>query len=158
MPDDDPVNLHDLLTNITNALNHAIPMNKTFNDGISTTISDSLKTLDPIICEDAFVPSDYGRTLKKVLLCKNALIYLRDNVKRAEGRVDCGNCIKNPDTRPLLFLLYDFAPEIAGRMNDFIGNFLVDAAVSLKSLPNGVEYEEYKKQLDFNINRLNLIW
>lgn len=121
-------------------------------------ISDSLKALNPMICEDAFVPADYSRTLKKVLLCKKALLYLRNNATKAGKRVDCEDCAKYPDTRPLLFLLYDFTPEIAGKMNDFIGKFLVDVAVNLKNLAEGDKYEEYKTQLDFNINRLNLIW
>lgn len=78
-----------------------------------------------------------------------------------DERFDCrrnDDCVNGADTRPLLFLLYDFTPEIAGKINDFIGKILVDVAVDLKSLRDGKERVEYMKQLDFNINRLNLIW
>lgn len=87
-------------------------------------------------------------------------MYLRDSDKIVEkGGVECGGGgFNSPDTRPLLFLLYNFSPEIAGKMNDFIGRILVDVAVDLKCLDDGKERDEFMKQLNFNINRLNLIW
>lgn len=73
--------------------------------------------------------------------------------------MDCGDCIKYPDTRPLIHLLSDFKPEAAREMNENIGKVLVDVAVVLKSLPEEeFDYVEYRKLLDFNIGRLSLIW
>lgn len=124
-------------------------------------IGNALKALDPIVCEDAFAPTDYGRTLKKVFLCKRVLTFLRDSSRKLKKKpAECGDGFNtsSPDTRLLLFLLYNCSPEIAGKMNDFIGSILVDVAVNLKCLGDGKQYEDYRKQLDFNINRLNLIW
>lgn len=156
--DEEPVDLDGLLANIIDSLEEIQPENITANTIISTKISDALKVLDPMICADAFVPTDYGRTLKKVLICKKALIYIRENITTIDEGIQSMNCTGTPDTRPLIFLLYDFAPEIAGKINHAIGKILVSAAVDLKILPDGEEREEYIKQLNFNINRLNLIW
>lgn len=82
---------------------------------------------------------------------------LKEGVVGAEK--SCGGCVKYPDTRPLIELMGEFTGETAGRMNDFIGQLLVDVAVDLGSLEEGgLEYEEYRKSLDFNIARLNLTW
>lgn len=157
-PEDTSVNVDALFTTITSTLQNVQPKNQTANRLISTEITATLKNLDPIVCEDAFAPTDYGRTLKKVFLCKRALIHLRDNVRVMENCEVVCDGFNSPDTRPLLVLLYNFSPEVAGRMNDLIGRILVDVAADLKCLAGGQQRDEFIKQLNFNINRLNLIW
>lgn len=94
----------------------------------------------------------------KIQICQKAMIVLKSNTTKPKVRVDCGDCVRYPDTRTLVKLLGEFTRETAGKMNEFIGRFLVEVAVDLKSLPEGEEYEAYRRQLDFNIGRLNLVW
>lgn len=127
---------------------------------IAKEISSSLQILDPVVCEDGAAPIDNLRKIKKVHFFQKALIFLKTNTTAmsVEKKIDCEDCFKYPDTRPLLELLGEFTVETAGKINDFIGKVLVDVTMDLRSLTGGVEYEEYRKALDFNIARLNLTW
>lgn len=151
---DDQTDLNTLLTTTIALLQRVDVKNKT---AVAKQISDALKTLDPLVCEDGAAPIDNLRKVKKVFFCQKALILLKDDVART-GVKSCGDCVKYPDTRPLIELMGEFTGETAGRMNDFIGGLLVDVAVDLGSLGEGLEYDEYRKSLDFNIARLNLTW
>lgn len=130
--------------------------NKTGNLLISKKISDHLKILDPVICADGAAPIDNLRKVKKIHFCQKALIFLKGNTTRIDDvEVDY---VEYPDTRPLIEMLGEFTPETSKKINDFIGKLLVDVTTNLKTLPEGTEYEEYRKNLDFNIARLNLTW
>lgn len=83
------------------------------------------------------------------------MVFLRENTAKPKEKADV---VRPPNTIPLIILFGEFTPESARKMNEFIAKVLVDVAVALRSLPEGNEYDEYIKTLNFNIHRLNLNW
>lgn len=134
---------------ITHLLENVNSKNKTIT---STEISNSLISLRPVFCDDCSIPDDTFNALLKVKICQQVLSLLRDS---STDKKHCDGCVVNPDTSPLIYLLEHCTSGTSKKMDDYIGKVLVDVAVSLRSLPEGEIYEEYRKKLDLNIDRLN---
>lgn len=155
----DPVDINTLFIKTTRLLQF---VNTTNNQPIVTEIINNLEILDPIMCKDGAAPIDNLRKIKKIHFCQKTLIFLKENITQTDASSEvkcCRRINKYPDTRPLLYLLGDFTHATAAKINEFIANLLVDVALDLKTLSGkDEEYNDYKKNLDFNIARLNMAW
>lgn len=138
-----PEEIAEAMPQLQELLQQITTKNNTVNTITKNQIQEHLRNFTP--SDD---PSEYMENFyKKVLLSKDALLYIKDKIKIEEGADECPECVKELDVTELAnpFPIPD--PNDYRKIDRSISEFLVNATVSMKCLKNKNAIEAYKNKL-----------